>query len=155
VRITRLAPIPIVLALTACGTPPPAEPPAPAAPPESVAAVRGFREAFERHEVAAMLDHVTDDVEWLAVRGETVAVEARGREELRAWIERYVASLPGVQSIMEESFDVGSFVAVRERVTWRDHDGAVHTQIALAVYEVEAGKIRRVWYYPEQADVSR
>ena len=151
-RITSLAAVPILLALASCGPPPPAEPPAPAAPPEAVAAVRGFQEAFERRDVPAMLDHVTGDVEWLTVRGDTVTARAHGRDEVGASLEQWFASFQWVQSLIEESFDVGSFVAVRVRVSWRDPDNEEHTQIALAVYEVEAGKIRRVWYYPEQAD---
>jgi len=155
VRKTTLAVLPIVLALAACGPPPPAGPPAPAEPSASVAALRGFQQAFERRDVAAMLDHVTDDVEWLTVGGDTVAVEARGRDEVRALLEQWFASFPWVQSLIEESFDVGSFVAVRVRVSWRDPDNEENTQIALAVYETDAGKIRRVWYYPEQADAPR
>jgi len=150
VRIGSVAAI--VLVLGGCGAPPPAEPPVPAEPPAAVAAVRGFQAAFERRDVAAILDHLTDDVEWWTVRGDAVAVEARGRDEIRAALEQYFASVPGVQTVIEESFDVGAFVAVRGRVSWRDPDNEEHTQIALAVYEVEAGKIQRAWYYPEQAD---
>ena len=114
--------------------------------------MRGFQQAFERRDVADVLEHLTDDVEWLTVRGETVAVQARGREEVRHLLEQYFASAPWTQSLVEESFDVGSFVAVRARVSWRDPDNEEHTQIALMVYEVDGERVRRVWSYPEQAD---
>ncbi len=62
------------------------------------------------------------------------------------------ASRDGQPLIGSDPVSARGFVAVRERVNWRDADEVKHAQIALAVYEVEGAKIRRVWYYPAQPD---
>jgi hypothetical protein len=130
----------VALAVLACG-PPPQEP---GMPP----AVRGLQEAFERHDVPAVLEHVTADVEWLSVDGSGVTASVQGRDELGRALRELFASRPTVRSAVEESLTAGEFVSIRVRLIWRAADGAERTQVSLAVYETSNGLVRRVWAFP-------
>ena len=128
-----------------------AAPASPAAPPADPAAtVRAFTEAFSRHDVEAMLALASPEVEWLSVEGAAVAVEAKGAVALRTSMARYFADVPTARSVVEDAVVNGAFVAVRERASWKAKDGSQRSQAALAVYELEGGKVRRVFYYPAQ-----
>jgi hypothetical protein len=105
--------------------------------------------AFNRHDVAALAAGVSPDFVWLSVAGEEVSVEARGREELEQGMGAYFAEFPDVSATIEEAATAGPFVAIRERVRWSS-EGGERSQSALAVYEVRAGLIQRVWYYPAE-----
>jgi hypothetical protein len=119
------------------------QPPAAAA---SETAVRALYAAFNTGSADALVTHVSDDVKWMTVTGQSVAVEATGKEALRASMLRYFRSLPTVRSRIESIMAAGDFVTVHERVTWRAATGE-KTQSALAVYKVRDGRIVSVWYY--------
>ena len=116
-------------------------------PPEQV--VRAFVAAFNAHDPAAMIALAHEDVQWLFVNGDKVMVEAEGKEALKKSMTGYFKSIPSAKSTMEKQMSVGNYVTVWERASWETKNGT-RSQAALAVYLVEQGKIRRVWYYPEQ-----
>jgi hypothetical protein len=118
--------------------------PAAAGPAET--AVRALYDAFNTGSADALVAYVADDVKWMTVTGQSVAVEAAGKEPLRASMGRYFRSLPTVRSRIESLMAAGDFVTVHERVTWRAASGE-KTQSALAVYKVTGGRIASVWYY--------
>lgn len=109
--------------------------------------VRAFSDAFNAHDVDAMIALVSDDFAWLAIAGDSVTVEARGPEQLRAGMGGYFAGIPSVRSEMGDMTVTGSFVSFTERVFWDGPEGE-QTQASLAVYEVADGRIQRAWYYP-------
>jgi hypothetical protein len=115
---------------------------APAAEP----VVRALYAAFNTGSADALVTHVSGDVKWMTVTGQAVAVEAAGKEALRASMLHYFRSLPSVRSRIESIMSAGDFVTVHERVTWRAAAGE-KTQSALAVYKVRDGRIVSVWYY--------
>lgn len=119
--------------------------------PGALAVVEAQLQAFNRHDVAALAAGVAPDFVWLSVSGDSVAVEVRGRAEFERGMAAYFAELPDVRSTIEDAVVNGRFVAFRERVRWSGKDGE-RSQSALAVYEVEDGLIRRVWYYPLASD---
>ena len=120
------------------------QPPAPVAAAETT--VRALYEAFNTGSADALVAHVADDVKWMTVTGQSVAVEAAGKEPLRASMARYFRSLPTVRSRIEAIMSAGDYVTVHERVTWRAAAGD-RTQSALAVYKVRDRRIVSVWYY--------
>lgn len=109
--------------------------------------VERFLEAFNRHDVEAMLALAHPDVQWLSVDGDKISVETAGQAALRDSMKGYFASLPTVRSTFESTLVAGPYVTVVERARWQGKSGE-RTQAALAVYEVREGKVRRVWYYP-------
>jgi ketosteroid isomerase-like protein len=110
--------------------------------------VRAFVEAYNRHDVDALLALADSEVVWLTVSGDTVGIEARGRAALGESLRGYFRSLPSARSTAEALTVLGPWVTVRERAHWLGRDGVSRSQAAISVYEVRAGRVRRVWYYP-------
>lgn len=121
---------------------------APDAPePDPKPVVERFLEAFNRHDVEAMLALAHPDVQWLSVNGDRISVETSGHEALRESMTKYFVSLPSAAASHERTMSAGPYVTVVERARWKGDKGE-RSQAALAVYEVQEGKVRRVWYYP-------
>jgi hypothetical protein len=115
--------------------------------PEQV--VHAFVAAFNAHDPDAMIALASEDIQWLFVNGDKVMVEAAGKEALLKSMTGYFKSIPSAKSKVEKLMSAGNYVTVLERASWETKDGT-RSQAALAVYLVEKGKIRSVWYYPEQ-----
>lgn len=114
---------------------------------ESEQIVSRYIAAFNRHDIAAMLELAHPDVVWLSVVGDSVRVETRGASALATQLSSYFRSYPTAASVSESVIGNGPWVAVHERATWHTA-GEMKTQSALAVYEIRAKKVERVWYYP-------
>jgi hypothetical protein len=108
--------------------------------------VRKFYGDFNSHNAEALVSHVAENVRWMTITGEAIAVEVAGRDALRTSMTRYFRGLPTVQSRIESLMVAGDFVTVHERVTWRAGT-AEKTQSALAVYKLKGPEILAVWYY--------
>lgn len=115
----------------------------------SAATVERFIAAYNAHDVDAMLGLAHPEIQWLSVAGDTVSVEADGADALGTAMRDYFAAIPSSRSEIGEMMEAGRFVSVREHAHW-ESDNRSRTRSALAVYEVEAGKILRVWYYPHE-----
>ena len=120
----------------------------PATPEQQV--VERFLDAYNRHDVEAMLALAHPEIQWLSVAGEEDSIETSGASALREALVGYFASLPSARSTIEGILPSGRFVSVWERAHWQAKSGGARTQSSLAVYEVEGGKIHRIWYYPVQ-----
>ncbi|NIP61059.1 MAG: DUF4440 domain-containing protein [Gemmatimonadetes bacterium] len=116
-------------------------------PAPELGTVEAQMDAFNDHDAPALAAGVTPDFAWFSVRGDSLAVETRGRDAFREGMEAYFASVAGVRSSIEATVELGRFVALRERVRWEDGSGETRSQAALGVYEVVDGQIRRVWYF--------
>ncbi|NGX15587.1 nuclear transport factor 2 family protein [Wenzhouxiangella sp. XN24] len=111
--------------------------------------VEQFLAAYNAHDVDTMLMHVHPDVKWLSVDGDSVTLETAGASALGEAMREYFASVPSTRSIAHALLEAGRYVSLHERAHWEGKECPV-SQSALAVYEVEDGKILRVWYYPSQ-----
>jgi ketosteroid isomerase-like protein len=109
--------------------------------------IRQYTEAFNRHDVEGMLALTDPNIEWLNVQGNRVTPETVGRSALRAAMSSYFQKSPSTRSVIEDLMAAGTHVTVRERAEWIAA-GKTKAQRALAVYDVQDGLIRRVWYYP-------
>lgn len=113
------------------------------------ATVERFIAAYNAHDVDAMLGLAHPRIQWLSVDGDTVTVETTGVDALGTAMRDYFAAMPSTRSEIGEMMPAGRFVSVREHAHWESDNGS-RTQSALTVYEVVAGKILRVWYYPHE-----
>ncbi|CAN5221748.1 hypothetical protein BH20VER2_BH20VER2_09890 [soil metagenome] len=118
-----------------------AEPPAPAE------VVRAHIDAFNRHDIDALVERVSPDFIWFNVTSDATMMEVKGRDALRASLTSYFKSTPTVRSEITDVTQVGAFVSFRERANWTSAKGE-RAPSSLAVYEVRDGKIARAWYYP-------
>ncbi|MDQ3119207.1 MAG: nuclear transport factor 2 family protein [Verrucomicrobiota bacterium] len=114
---------------------------------DAIAVVRAHVEAFNRHDVDALVERVSVDFVWYNVESDATGVEVKGRDALRASLTSYFKSTPSVRSETEGMMQTGPFVSFRERAFWTSAKGE-RSQSSLAVYEVHDGLITRAWYYP-------
>jgi hypothetical protein len=108
-----------------------------------------FYGAFNAHDSAAFVAAASEDVVWMSINGDKLIVDTAGREALRDAMDDYFRATPAVHSEFVITSVVGPYVTVRETVRWRTPAG-VRTQTALGVYELQGGKVKKVWYFPAQ-----
>jgi hypothetical protein len=122
--------------------------PTPATDAGAAAALRGYYEAFNRHDADAVAAFCDPEIKWYSIDGDKLSTDAGNREQLTGWLVGYFKSLPTVRSEILALEQAGPFICVRERPSWTNKAGKTVSQQALGIYEVREGKIRRVWYFP-------
>ena len=113
---------------------------------DHAALVEDYVAAFNAQDSAAMARMVTDDVQWLSVNGDSVAVETAGREALVKAMDSYFASCASCRSKLVDVQVLGSRVSVIEEASWLAGDER-RAQSSIAVYEFEGSLITRVYYF--------
>ncbi len=96
-----------------------------------------------------MSQYVTEDVQWLSINGDAIAVETSGKAALVKAMHGYFESCSTCQSKLLETSVLGSRVSTIEEASWRQN-GERHAQQSLAVYEFADNLIRRVYYFPAE-----
>lgn len=117
----------------------------------ALAVVKSYFAAYNAHDVAGVIRLLSADFTWLSVTGDSVTVEVRGAAATRSSLVEYFQDFPSAKSEMEAATALGPWVTVRERARWQGTAGP-RSQAAISVYEVRAGLLRRVWYYPVVKD---
>lgn len=121
----------------------------PDAPPlDGLEVIEAQLNAFNAHDIPAMVANLSEEFVWYAVDRERVSVELQGRVAFQRSMQAYFAAFPDARAEIDERLGGGVFVAVRERAFWPDGEGGEQSQASLAVYEVRDGLIQAVWYYP-------
>ncbi len=113
------------------------------------AVVQAYVSAFNRHDAAAAANLLAPDLQWLAIENSQTKTEANGRASMQQWLQSYFASVPDVRSELETFVRGDTRVAVYECVSWRKA-GTRHRRCAHGMFEIEAGLIQRVWFWPAQ-----
>ncbi|MEO6196080.1 MAG: nuclear transport factor 2 family protein [Thermoanaerobaculia bacterium] len=124
--------------------------PSPPSPVDPLAVARLFVEGFNRHDPGAMIAQAAPEVQWLSVAGDRIVPDAAGQTALRDWMAKYLAVYPTMRKTIEQSIVHAPFVSAWERDRWKGKDGGERTQAQLVIYQVEEGKIQRIWRYPSQ-----
>ena len=115
----------------------------------SRAVVQSYLDAYSDHDIPGILSLVTHDIRWMAVDGIRIRLQSAGKEAFGEGIATYFQNLPSARSEAREMTVLGNFVTVVEEATW-ESEGVTHSQCAISVYEITAGLIANVWYYPTQ-----
>lgn len=108
--------------------------------------VERYMAAYNDHDVEAMLELVHPDVQWLTIDGDRIRVETDGADDLAEAMRGYFEAVPSTRSSIESLMVSGKRVSVRERAHW-ESSGQSRSQAALSVYEIDDGRIVRVWYF--------
>ena len=87
--------------------------------------------AFGRGDIPALLNLVSDDVDWWAVVGASAAVPTSGQRAGRAAVEKFFNDLAG--GIQFKQFEPREFIAERDKV------------VALGYYEGQSIRTGRPW----------
>ena len=123
--------------------------PAAADPAAAEALIRRYVDAFNRHDVDATVGCVDTAFRWYNIAADSMQLTMRGRETQRPGLARYFKAFPDVHSDISGLAVNGPWVMVREQVRWTGAKGRAEN-VAFAVYEVRAGLIRRVYYFPAE-----
>jgi len=111
--------------------------------------VRDYVAAFNSRDVDAMLSMVTEDIQWLTVAGDKLAIETDGKLKLRQSMAAYFKSNPSAKSELVWVQMTKLRVAALEKASWQGKSGP-NSQSSLSVYEFRNGLIARVYYYPAE-----
>jgi hypothetical protein len=111
--------------------------------------VRAFIDAFNAQDPDAMMQLASPDIEWLSIDGTAIATEAAGTATLRTQMADYFKSCPSCRSRLNDVVVTPQRVVTVEVASWQGKDGP-REQRGVAVYEFDADKIRRVYYFPAE-----
>ncbi|MGM0631327.1 MAG: nuclear transport factor 2 family protein [Pseudomonadota bacterium] len=111
--------------------------------------IKQFVAAFNAHDAELMSQYVTDDIQWLSVNGDRIAVETSGKTELIKEMSGYFKSCASCQSELADITVLGNRVSTIEKASWRQN-GELKSQKSLAIYEFSNNLIRRVYYFPAE-----
>ena len=111
--------------------------------------VRDFLQVFNKQDVAAMAGLVAADVRWLSMTKDgTFKADLQGWPALEKWLGSYFSATKNVRSVASNWNANGPYVSFTETANWTSPSGEAKHASSLAVYEVQEGKITRIWYYP-------
>jgi len=113
----------------------------------SINIVEDYVDAYNQHDIEEMLEYLSEDVRWMSVTGDSVAVETTGKPELKTALEGYFKGLPSARSELQHIAVHGNFVNAIEKAIW-ENDKGEQAQCASSVYELEDNLIKNIWYYP-------
>jgi hypothetical protein len=98
-------------------------------------------EAYNAQDVERFLACYAEDVEAFELPAGTLLF--RGRETMRARYTRLFAANPDLYCRLTARIVEGAFVVDQEELSGRADGGSAR---AVAIYQVEGGRIRRVWF---------
>ena len=105
--------------------------------------------AFNAQNSSAMAAFVAEDVEWLSIEGNKIALESQGKSSLITGMDAYFSSCPSCQSALVEAISTPGRISAVEIASWQGEAGAM-SQKAISVYEFSDGLIQRVYYFPAE-----
>jgi ketosteroid isomerase-like protein len=107
----------------------------------TLATIQQFNEAFNRHDVTAIMALMTDDCVFENTSPAPDGERYEGRTAVRGFWERLFASSPQAHFATEDMFAAGDRCAVRWRYTWRDSTGKEGHVRGADVFRVRDGKV--------------
>jgi hypothetical protein len=111
--------------------------------------VYSYIAAFNARDIDAMLEMVTDDVQWLSISGDKITVEAKSKEVLRTTMVEYFKSCASCRSRLGHTFSSNNRVSALEVAIFQTSKG-VQEQRSVSLYEFSNGLIKRVYYFPAE-----
>ena len=100
-----------------------------------------FNEAFNRHDVDAIMALMTDDCVFEDTQPRPDGTRYEGQAAVRGYWERFFASSPTAHFETEDMFAGGDRCTVRWRYTWKDKDGSEGHVRGVDVFRVRDGKV--------------
>ena len=120
---------------------------------ENVEAVERLYGAFNRRDMAAMLDLIDPEVEWVPVLAVLEGDVYRGHEGFRSWVEALDPDWETFEVDYEELRDLGDRVLAFGH--WRGRgraSGVEFGQPATWLYEIKDGRVVRLQTFTDRAE---
>ena len=120
---------------------------------ENVQIVRHGYELLESRDIEAWIGLFDADVEAHDLAGIPDEPIRRGHNALREWVAMMEEIWVDPRYEPEEFIEAGEFIVVAVRATARGRGSGVPLDIPIfQVFEVQGGKIRRLWAYRDRAE---
>jgi ketosteroid isomerase-like protein len=103
--------------------------------------IERFNEAFNQHDVAAIMALMTDDVIFENTSPRPDGERFAGQEAVRGFWERLFADSPHAHFASEDIYAGGDRCTVRWRYTWKADDGVEGHVRGVDVFRVREGKV--------------
>jgi ketosteroid isomerase-like protein len=103
--------------------------------------IERFNEAFNRHDVDAVMALMTDDCVFEDTQPRPDGTRYEGQAAVRCYWERFFASSPKARFETEDMFAGGDRCTVRWRYTWVDKDGQTGHVRGIDCFRVRDGKV--------------
>ena len=107
---------------------------------DTLEAVNRFNDAFNRHDVDAVMQAMTDDCVFENTRPTPDGERIEGAEAVRAFWEQFFERSPQARFTTEEMFAAGDRCVVRWRYDWVREGTAGHIR-GVDVFRVRDGKV--------------
>ena len=106
-----------------------------------------FVEAYNQHDVAAMLNLVHDDVKYMYISNGEVYTETKDKKALAQFLPAFFKQKPAAQSKVWSSSQTGPYITQVEQALWTTADGQAKSQCSLSVYQIKKQLIINIWYH--------
>jgi ketosteroid isomerase-like protein len=107
----------------------------------TIAAIQRFNDAFNAHDVAAVMAAMTDDCVFENTYPPPDGRRYEGQQAVRATWEEFFQSSPSAAFETEELFACGDRATVRWRYRWTEADGTEGHVRGVDVFRVRGGKV--------------
>ena len=107
----------------------------------TIAAIERFNDAFNRHDVDAVMAAMTEDCVFENTSPAPDGERHVGQAAVRAFWERFFGSSPGATFEAEEMFAAGDRGVLRWRYAWEGIDGEAGHVRGVDVFRVRDGKV--------------
>lgn len=114
------------------------------------AIVESYTQAYNDSDAEAMGEYMHDDIQWITIEGDRSSITSQGKGKLIEDMAGFFKGPIKITSRLHGWNENGAFVSVIETATWTTTSGIQKSQSANAIYQLENGLIRRVWYFPAQ-----
>jgi hypothetical protein len=115
-------------------------------PTNNLQLVQAYVDAYNQKNIDAMLQYADEQIKWMSVSGQTVAIETKNKMELKAALSKSFNGSDHGFSAMVALIENNPFVSGIEKASWQAA-GQWHSQCSPVVYEFEEKKIKNVWYF--------
>ncbi|RIK40136.1 MAG: nuclear transport factor 2 family protein [Chloroflexi bacterium] len=112
-----------------------------AAPSDTLLVIQQFHDAFNRHDVDAIMALMTDDCVFENTFPPPDGERYAGAAAVHAFWETFFHNSPNAYFAIEESFTGGDRGVIRWRYTWQDADGQSGHVRGVDIFRVRGGKV--------------
>ena len=108
--------------------------------------VASFMQAYNAHDIDAILLNMSDDVKWFNVADNQLIAETTDKKQLYEAMQAHFKAKPNARSRIKDSIALGDTLGVIEEA-FSDKNGITTSQCAMSIYQLSQGLIISITYY--------
>ena len=108
--------------------------------------IASFMQAYNAHDINAMLLNMTEDVKWLNIANNQLVAETADKNQLNEAMQAHFKAKPNARSRIKDSIVLGDTIAIVEEA-FSLKNGITSSQCAMSIYQLRKGLISSITYY--------